>query len=190
MTLRTTPRTVSPVENQRKDKYGGSLENRFRLIERILRAVREACGADFPMIVKADSNGCGDLPALLRLYERCGVDGVEVSGIDFNRRARQKTPFYLDALKAAREGISIPLFPVGGVFSRGTAEEILAQGFPLVSMSRALICEPDFAAKLKSGAQDGSKCLACNGCYTIYRKRFVRCVQHQDEIEQFKTIPW
>lgn len=54
----------------------------------------------------------------------------------------------------------------------------------------ALICEPDFAAKLKSGAQGGSKCLACNGCYTIYRKRFVRCVQHQDEIEQFKTIPW
>ena len=79
-----------------------------------------------------------------------GEDGVQVSGIDFNRRAGQKTPFYLDAL----------------------------------------ICEPDFAAKLKSGAQDGSKCLACNGCYTIYRKRFVRCVQHQDEIEQFKTIPW
>ena len=118
------------------------------------------------------------------------MDGAEVSGIDFNRRAGQKTPFYLDALKAAREGICIPLFPVGGVFSRGTAEEILAQGFPLVSMSRALICEPDFAAKLKSGAQDGSKCLACNGCYTIYRKRFVRCVQHQDEIEQFKTILW
>lgn len=118
------------------------------------------------------------------------MDGAEVSGIDFNRRAGQKTPFYLDALKAAREGIGIPLFPVGGVFSRGTAEEILAQGFPLVSMSRALICEPDFAAKLKSGAQDGSKCLACNGCCTIYRKRFVRCVQHQDEIGQFKTIPW
>lgn len=93
---------LNPEENLRTDEYGGSLENRFRLIERILRAVREACGADFPMIVKADSNGCGDLPALLRLYERCGVDGVEVSGIDFNRRARQKTPFYLDALKAAR----------------------------------------------------------------------------------------
>lgn len=62
------------------------------------------------------------------------MDGAEVSGIDFNRRAGRKTPFYLDAL----------------------------------------ICEPDFAAKLKSGAQDGSKCLACNGCYTIYRKRFVR----------------
>ena len=141
---------LNPEENLRTDEYGGSLANRFRLIERILRAVRAACGTEFPMIVKADSNGCGDLSALLRLYERCGVDGAEVSGIDFNRRAGQKTPFYLDAL----------------------------------------ICEPDFAAKLKSGAQDESKCLACNGCYTIYRKRFVRCVQHQDEIEQFKTIPW
>lgn len=122
--------------------------------------------------------------------EDYGADGVEVSGIDFNRRAGQKAPFYLDALKAAREGIGIPLFPVGGVFSRRTAEEILSQGFPLVSMSRALICEPDFAAKLKSGAQDESKCLACNGCYTIYRKRFVRCVQHTEEIEQFQMIPW
>lgn len=53
---------LNPEENLRTDEYGGSLENRFRLIERILRAVREACGADFPMIVKADSNGCGDLP--------------------------------------------------------------------------------------------------------------------------------
>ena len=78
------------------------------------------------------------------------MDGAEVSGIDFNRRAGRKTPFYLDAL----------------------------------------ICEPDFAAKLKSGAQDVSKCLACNGCCTIYRKRFVRCVLHQDEIGQFKTIRW
>ena len=43
---------------------------------------------------------------------------------------------------------------------------------------------------LKSGAQDESKCLACNGCYTIYRKRFVRCVQHTEEIEQFQMIPW
>lgn len=168
---------LNPEENLRTDEYGGSLANRFRLIERILRAVRAACGTEFPMIVKADSNGCG-------------VDGVEVSGIDFNRRAGQKAPFYLDALKAAREGIGIPLFPVGGVFSRRTAEEILSQGFPLVSMSRALICEPDFAAKLKSGAQDESKCLACNGCYTIYRKRFVRCVQHTEEIERFQMIPW
>ena len=179
---------LNPEENLRTDEYGGSLANRFQLIERILRAVRAACGAEFPMIVKADSNGCGDLPALLRLYERCGVDGVEVSGIDFNRRAGQKTPFYLDALKAAREGIGIPLFPVGGVFSRGTAEEILSQGFPLVSISRALICEPDFAAKLKSDAQAESRCLVCNACYSIYRKRYVRCVQHREEIPQLREL--
>ena len=116
------------------------------------------------MIVKADSNGCGDLPALLRLCERCGVDGVEVSGIDFNRRARQKTPFYLDALKAAREGIEHSALPGR---RRALARDCRRRSLHRVSrsclMSRALICEPDFAAKLKSGAQDGSKCLACNG---------------------------
>lgn len=75
---------LNPEENLRTDEYGGSLANRFRLIERILRAVRAACGTEFPMIVKADSNGC----------------------------------------------------------------------------------------------------------YTIYRKRFVRCVQHTEEIERFQMIPW
>ena len=179
---------LNPAENLRMDEYGGSLENRFRLIGRILRAVRAECGGAFPVIVKADSNGCGDLPALLQLYERSGADGVEVSGIDFNRRAGQKTPFYLDELVKARKGITIPLFPVGGVFSQQTAEDILAQGFPLVSLSRAFICEPDFAAKLKSGTQSESKCLACNGCYTVYRKRFVRCVQHDRPLLQLKTV--
>ena len=44
-----------------------------------------------------------------------GADGEEISGIDFNRRAGQRTPFYLNELVKAREGITIPLFSVGGV---------------------------------------------------------------------------
>lgn len=177
---------LNPTENQRTDIYGGSLENRFRLIERILRAVRAECGAEFALLVKADCNGCGDFPALLRLYERCGIDGAEISGVEFNRHAGQKTPFYLSELLAAREGISLPVFPVGGVFSRQTAEDILHQGFPLVSFSRALICEPDFAEKLKNGTSDESRCLACNACYSIYRTRHVRCVQHKEPLARLE----
>lgn len=179
---------LNPSENRRTDAYGGSLENRFRLIARILSAVRAACGDDFAVLVKADCNGCGDFPALLKLYEGCGVDAVEVSGVDFNHRAGQKTPFYAQALLQGSNCVSLPVFPVGGVFSRQTAEELLRQGFPLVSFSRALICEPDFAAGLKNGTAEESKCLACNACYTIYRKRYVRCIQHKDEIPQLKKV--
>ena len=179
---------LNPAENLRTDEYGGSLANRFRLIAHILSAVKTACGKSFAVIVKANCNDCGDFPALLRLYEAFGADGVEVSGIDFNHRVGQKTPFYAQTLLQARGCVSIPVFPVGGVFSRQTAEELLQQGFPLVSLSRALICEPDFAAKLKSGAANESKCTACNGCFSVYRRRFVRCVQHDVLLPQLKKV--
>ena len=179
---------LNPAENLRTDEYGGSLANRFRLIAHILSAVKTACGKSFAVIVKANCNDCGDFPALLRLYEAFGADGVEVSGIDFNHRVGQKTPFYAQTLLQARGCVSIPVFPVGGVFPRQTAEELLQQGFPLVSLSRALICEPDFAAKLKSGAANESKCTACNGCFSVYRRRFVRCEQHDVLLPQLKKV--
>ena len=127
-------------------------------------------------------------PALLRLYARSGVDGIEVSGTEFNCRAGQRSPFYLDELLRARGTLSTPLILVGGIFSRQTAEDVLRHGIRLVSFSRALIREPDFAANLKSGVQEESRCRACNACYTIYRSRFVRCVQHTEKIPQLEKV--
>jgi 2,4-dienoyl-CoA reductase-like NADH-dependent reductase (Old Yellow Enzyme family) len=179
---------LNPAENRRTDEYGGRLENRFRLVARILSAVRTACGEKFALIVKTDCNGCEDFSALLRLYEKYGVDGIEVSGIDFNQRVGQKTPFYAQNLLQSCKCTSIPVFQTGGVFSRQVAEELLQQKFPLVSFSRALICEPDFISKLKSGTQNESKCLACNGCFSVYRRRFVRCTQHRSPIPQLQKV--
>ena len=179
---------LNPSENHRTDAYGGSLENRFRLPGRIIRAVRAACGPDFALLVKADSNGCGDLSALLKLYEDAGVDGIEVSGIDFAARAGIKKPFYLDELLAAREGITVPLALVGGIFSRETAQQVLDAGIPFVSFSRSLICQPDFIARMKAGEQEESPCLACNGCYRVYRTKPVRCVTHEEPIPQLVKV--
>ena len=125
--------------NHREDAYGGSLENRFRLIRRVLLAIRDACGPRFALLVKVDNDSCDDLPALLRLFQSAGVDGIELSGLDMARRDGQKTPFFLDRLLAAWEGLTVPIFPVGGVFSRAAAEKVLAAGAPFVSLSRALI---------------------------------------------------
>lgn len=179
---------LNPQENHRTDLYGGSLDNRFRLIHRILAGIRKACGSDFALIVKADANGCGDLHGLLERYQASGVDGVEVSGLDFAMRRGQKEPFFLQEVMQAREGIEVPLFPVGGVFSRSSAEQILAAGFPLVSCSRSLICQPDFIERMKKGEQEESLCAACNGCYRIYRAKPVRCVQHTEPVELFEEV--
>lgn len=173
---------LNPKENHRPDEYGGSLDNRFRLVRRILTGIRKACGPDFALLVKTDANGCGDLRGLLERYQSAGVDGVEVSGLDFAMRKGQKEPFYLRELLQARSGIEVPLFPVGGVFSRASAEQILAAGFPLVSCSRSLICQPDFIERLKTGEQEESMCAACNGCYRVYREMPVRCVRHTEPV--------
>lgn len=98
--------------------------NRFRLIRRVLLAVRDACGPRFALLVKVDNDSCDDLPALLRLFQSAGVDGIELSGLDMARRDGQKTPFFLDRLLAAWEGLTVPIFPVGGVFSRAAAEKV------------------------------------------------------------------
>ena len=179
---------LNPEENLRTDQYGGSLENRFRLVGRILQAAREACGPEMALLVKADCNGCGDLHRLLELYQEAGADGVGLSGVDFAARAGEKSPFYLQEALRAMDGIQIPLSLVGGIFDLETAEAVLEQGFTFVSFSRALICQPDFIARMKRGAQTKSACLACNGCYQIYRRRPVRCVQHKDSIPQLEKV--
>lgn len=179
---------LNPWTNHRTDEYGGSLENRFRLTSRILTAVRRACGKDFALLVKLDANGCGDLHGLLNLFQEADVDGAEVSGVDFSARAGVKEPFYLQDLEQARDGISMPLILVGGIFSLQTAQNVLAAGIPFVSFSRALICQPDFVARMAAGVQEESACLACNGCYKVYRQRPVRCVQHTVPIPQLSKV--
>ena len=116
-----------------------------------------------------------------------GVDGIELSGLDMARRDGQKTPFFLDRLLAAWEGLTVPIFPVGGVFSRAAAEKVLAAGAPFVSLSRALICQPDFVERMEKG-QTESPCLACNHCYNVYRQRPVRCVLHTEVIPQLEAV--
>ena len=46
----------------------------------------------FALLVKVDNDSCDDLPALLRLFQSAGVDGIELSGLDMARRDGQKTP--------------------------------------------------------------------------------------------------
>lgn len=177
---------MNPQQNHRVDEYGGSMENRFRLVNRILAGVREDCGKDFALLVKVDCNNTEDFPGLLRLYQAAGVDGAEVSGLDFSSRAGEKRPFYLTQAVEAQRGLDLPLILVGGLFRRSDAEQVLEAGIPFVSFSRALICQPDFVERMRRGEE--SACLACNGCYQVYRTRPVRCVQHTAEIPQLGKI--
>ena len=178
---------LNPSLNRRQDRYGGSLENRFRLIRQIICAVRERCGPDFALLAKTDCNSTRDFPALAVLFQQAGVDGLEISGLDFPARLGSRAPFYLEEARAARRAVSIPLILVGGIYSRASAEQVLQAGIPFAAFSRALICQPDFIARMHTG-QEESPCLLCNRCFQIYRTRPVRCVQHKTPIPQLARV--
>ena len=76
--------------------------------------------------------------------------------------------------KKIAENVSIPIALVGGIRSKKTMQNILDNTkIEIISLSRPIICQPDFPKRLESGDIEDSKCISCNGCY---RSNCHRCV--------------
>src|SRR5580693_1360496 len=78
---------LSPLTNRRQDKWGGSLENRARLLMSVLAAVREAVGAEFPIGIKLNSSDfqkggftSAECIELVKMLNGTGLDLLELSG--------------------------------------------------------------------------------------------------------------
>lgn len=68
-----------------------------------------------------------------------------------------------------RAALSLPLMQLGGINTRATMEQAMADGFDFVAMGRALLREPDLVNRLASGAASEGVCIHCNRCMpTIY----------------------
>ena len=91
---------LSPIHNHRTDEYGGSDENRARIIIEILEKMRPAVGNDFIISMKINpEEGEGGITengviTASKLAEKAGLDLIQISGMKwFNERS--KTPFFL-----------------------------------------------------------------------------------------------
>ncbi|WP_198403960.1 hypothetical protein [Chromobacterium violaceum] len=78
---------LSPIANQRTDRWGGSLENRARLLLDIVREARQAVGAGFSVSVKINSAdfqrggfSADDAKQVVAMLNPLGVDLIELSG--------------------------------------------------------------------------------------------------------------
>ena len=175
----------STVFNHRTDEYGGSIENRFRMTEEIIRGIQEACGEDFPVLLKVnvdtkaeDAEGYHrDMVWLLQRAKALGVELVEFSGVDFINQPKTATLYYLPQIKRLHEEVpDMPLSLVGGVRSLADMETVIEAGIACVSLGRALIAEPDFVTKELSGGEK-SICLSCSRCFVLpHMHPGIRCV--------------
>lgn len=169
--------------NKRKDKFGGSPENCIRLPKEIVEGIRKECGEDFIIMVKMNAHNTAAAENdydLLAYYcgvlAEVGVNLVEISGVDFTKKSRTDSLYYLEAAKYLKNVMpELPISLVGGIYSKETIDTAL-ETTDFVSLSRALLTQPDFITSLREGAVLKSRCLHCNKCFEIFSKKYERCV--------------
>ncbi len=175
---------IDPAWNQRDDCYGGSAENRFRIVRETIEKVREAVGGGYPVLLKLHTNLLQDdpgfRPALLRMLDFAaghGVTAAELSGFDFAAQPPEKRRYYLDAAHGLAEHTALPLILAGGLRDRTDMQAALDAGMELACASRPFICQPGFVRIARAGGT--SSCRGCYGCFRCYQTTGKRCVLHR-----------
>ncbi|MEW6263899.1 MAG: FAD-dependent oxidoreductase [Thermodesulfobacteriota bacterium] len=185
---------MSPYSNKRTDRYGADREGRLRFPLEILAAVRARTGPDFPIIFRLSADEY--VPGGLTLEESIpmaknlasgGVDVLHVTGgvyesIEMTAQPMQIPQGCLTHLaRAIKKELSIPVATVGRIVEPSLAEQILTEGTAdLVAMGRALIADPNLAAKARRGEEDDiCRCVGCmQGCLGVHDTPGIKCLQN------------
>jgi 2,4-dienoyl-CoA reductase (NADPH2) len=182
---------LSPHLNRRTDGYGGSLENRMRIIREIFDQTRAATGSRF--IVGAKFNAADLVEGgidfaegllLAKALEAAGADYLGVSRGVGDSVDRMIAPLYyprhenISAARRIRDAAGVPVIAMGSVHDPADAEEIIGRGdADLVAVGRSLLADPRWADKARRGAEQSIRpCIRCNECVALVdENREVRC---------------
>jgi len=149
---------LSPLSNRRNDRYGGSFDNRIRLLLECLDAVRSEWPADLPLFVRLSCTdwieGGWDLDQSIRLAERLrqrgDVDLIDCSsgGVDPRQKIVLYPGYQIGFAEAIKRQAGIATGAVGLIHSPEMAEELLGNGrADLVVLGRALLGDPHWPLK-------------------------------------------
>jgi len=190
---------LSPYMNKRTDDYGRNSENRVRIIVEIFDGIKEACGEDWPVLIKLQIDDLVKEESSLKPPESIGIarriaeagfDAVEISGGIYESydlifhgpgyskvRTTDEEAYFLPYAKKVKKVVGeTPLILVGGIRSFEVAEGIVKDGYAdFISMSRSFIMEPDLPQKWLNNLSDKSTCTSCNLCETELNDKGLRC---------------
>ena len=157
---------LSPHDNRRTDKYGGSLENRMRFLKEIYLGMREELGKDFTIGIKINStdfkeDGLTEEDSLKTIIElaNLGLDFVEISGGTYERPAMMGATskstnqvFFAEYSKKLKQKIEIPVVVTGGIRSINTMNTLLNDNTTdFIGTARPLTIDPNIPNKIKQG---------------------------------------
>lgn len=192
--------------NKRTDAYGGTIENRMRLLLETVARVRDAL-PELLLIVRLsaseftpDGYSRDEIITLARALEHAGVVALDLSGgsnesPQLSKYCIQPPSFPRGCLapyaRPIKESVSIPVLVAGRIVEPADAEAVLASGSAdFVSVGRALYADAHWFAKASgSVAAPIRKCIACNVCYErLTLEKDVSCVQNPAIGTEFEAL--
>ncbi|MEF9919278.1 MAG: FAD-dependent oxidoreductase, partial [Eubacterium sp.] len=172
---------LSPMRNKRTDEYGGTLDNRSRLLIEVIDAIKAKCGSDFPIILRISGserneqgNTVEDMQYLVPRLIAHGIDCFEVSGSTQYEQCHKIIPCHgevrglnVDEAQAIKAVSSVPVIVVGKINEPEYAAYLVDSGeVDGVVIGRALLSDPEFVNKtIHDKCDEIAPCTACGiGC--------------------------
>lgn len=151
----------SPYTNKRTDDYGGSLLNRSRLTNEIIRGMREALGEDHIIAVRFGAydyldggSRLEDIGEAVMSFENSGMDLLDISGglCRFKNPLSKEPGWFKELSKIARDASNCPVILTGGVKKIADAEALLEGGYAdLIGIGRAMLMDAKWSRKALVG---------------------------------------
>ena len=160
---------LSPITNKRTDQWGGTLENRARIVREIVRQVRQAVGNGFPLAVKLNSadfqKGGFNLHECIQVaqwLDKDGIDLLEISGGNYEQMSllgveatevrdstRRREAYFIEYAEQIKAAAHVPIMITGGFRRRSVMQKALANGeVDVIGLARPLCTQPDCAHQL------------------------------------------
>ena len=189
---------LSPLNNHRTDKFGGSLENRARISLMVVDAIRRRCPE---LLIEFRLSGSALVEGGLTIDDQVEfaklldgkVDLIHVTAGTFHYPETNQHmvpsmfhPFGVNVEFAAaiKKAVKTPVAVVGGLDEPELMEQVLAEGkADIIAVGRSIIADAQMPDKLRGGrADDVTPCIRCNHCisesfvpYVKYSSRLTRC---------------
>lgn len=191
---------LSPLSNQRQDHWGGSLDNRARILMEIVQRIRQQCGDGFTLSVKLNSADfqrggfdVDDAEQVVTQLETAGVHVVELSGGSYESPAMQgrtadgrtldREAYFLEFAERISSKTKVTIMTTGGVRRLSTANRVVANGVALVGLASAMSfqhdlpnvwqSQPNFVAEIPP-VNWKDKTLAAMATMSIIRRQLIR----------------
>lgn len=147
----------SPLTNKRTDEYGGDVMGRIRIHLEIIKAVREAVGSEFPILLRLGASDYIEGGSTIEHskiaaveFEKAGIDILDISGgfCGYVLPGAAEEGYFSSLTEEIKKVVSIPVILTGGITKAETAERLISEGkADLIGVARAIYKDSYWAKK-------------------------------------------